>query len=283
MKSRTLVFLGVAALFLIICVQPAAADKLMTLESFALQLQSMDGAARHQYIYEVLTEAQRKSLHQQFRALTPDQRKAHAALLQDGAEPTAKRAKTRAIGTMSYDTGVAHPFKVPAPGGGANDIGNFFNTGFSSPHSISQITVQMAGTWSGYGHPARVYDAPSTAGAAVMLATIAMGTAPGLGTPNAYALPTAIVGHTGAFLVAAWQTGSTTTTFNTTYRGVALDTNDAGAGFHGMTIIWPNTTGATAGTGFNASPTVGAGLPFNAIVRASGDNLPVELMTFTAE
>ncbi len=117
-----------------------------------------------------------------------------------------------------------------------------------------------------------------------VLGTFNMGTMPGMGTPNVFPLSSPVVAHSGSFQVGAWQTGTTTGTHLTTYRGVAADVNDGGYGFHGMTVFCPFATAATvvSCTGFNTAPVVG-GVPFNSIVRATGENLPVELMSFTAE
>jgi len=236
------------------------------LEAFVARLKGADAAARRQ-IMTGLTKAELKALHQEFRALPPDAKKAVQQVLR--GKKTAARAPKRAphaIGTVQYDTGVPHGFRD-----NTNAVaGNQFNVGFGNPHTISVVTFQQAGTF-GFT-PVRVYGAPVGTVAPVLAGTTFSGV--GVGFPVQWDLPN-IVAHNGSFLVGESQSGSSDTV-NPTWVAVAVDVNNGGAGFHGMNIN-------LGGSGFVAGATVFPGQPYNAIMRATGENLPVELMHFNVQ
>ena len=159
------------------------------------------------------------------------------------------------LGTVQYDTGVPHSAVVDS-----NDVvGNQFNVGFGNPHTISLVSFLPAGTLGSV--VMRVYDAPVGTVAAVLAST----TLPGGSTT--WDLPD-IVNHNGSFLVGMLQSVSSTPVV-----AIAVDINNGGSGFHGMIINLD-------GSGFIPNATVFPGVPYNAILRVSGGNLPVELMNF---
>lgn len=264
-----------------------AAD--VSFDEFFNEISSLDKQARTAVI-RGLSNDERRSLHEQFRALPDAERAAAAEILLPrlSANHAAPKAG-RAVATVQYDSGVAHPYRSNS----SDVVGNAFNTGFADPHSLTTVTVQINGTFFGPSIP--IFGAP--VGATAPLLTSVTGPW-NLHVPVAFPIPNAatpapITGHSGTFLAGIAQSG-TLTVPDSTYTGVDVDINSAGFGFHGMSIN-------AAGNGFNASPSVclagtvvttGTGTtfsctggygPFNAIVRMTGNNLPVELMTFSAE
>lgn len=231
--------------------EPAAAQSL-TIQDFM----------RNPALSRGLSDAESRELHEQFRALPEAERR---AFLQS-RRSRAPRGRT-SLGpapTLQYDGGVSNGFRIP----NGNIVGNQFNTGFANPHSITTVTIQFGGTFN--GHTVAVFGAP-VGSVAPLLSTVLVST-PTLGVPVPVAVGP-LTNLSGTFLVGINQSG-TTTTANTTFEHVAIDTVSAGFGFHGMSI----TTGFG---GFNPSPAAPPqGGPFNAIVRATGNNLPVELMEF---
>jgi hypothetical protein len=238
------------------------------LDSLVARLQGADAAGRKQ-IMKSLSPVDRKALHGEFKALSPAGKQAVRAALAPGkaSKKTSTRGKTpNVVGTVQYDTGVPHSFRDNTNG----VAGNRFNTGFNNPHTISVVTFQQVGTF-GFT-PIRVYGTPVGTAAPVLAGTTFSGLP--IGTPVTWDLPN-IVNHNGTFLAGESQSGSSST-ISTTFVAIAVDVNNGGQGFHGMTIT-------INGGGFNPNATVAPGQPYNAIMRATGNNLPVELMGFDVQ
>ena len=231
-----------------------------------------------------LGKDERKRLVAEYKALSDDEKQAlKGAIPRD--EPKGKVRKVEldrqlGVGTVQYDTGVPHT-QVPGPGKTTIDVGNRFNDPFASPHTISKVTFQANGNFFSSVNVLRVYGPPNGTTAPILFDTQLTHTT--LGAPVMFTLPTAVTGLTGSFMVGMIQTVSSVTTSG---ANPAVDINDGGQGFHGMHISPPGMLkGARGpvGTGFSGSPTVPPGVPFNAIIRATGNNLPVELMSFTVD
>ena len=144
-------------------------------------------------------------------------------------------------------------------------VGNQFNIGFGNPHNISVVTFSQAGSF-GFV-PMRVYGAPVGTVAPILAST----TNPG--SPF-WTLQPPIVNHSGSFLVGLKQSGSIGMPMSS-FVAVGVDVNPGPFGFHGMNIN-------LNGSGFIPNATA-AGDPYNAILRVSGTNLPVELMGFDVQ
>ena len=233
------------------------------LDAFVARLKGLDAAGKKAAM-KSLTDADRKALHQEYKALSPDGKKAVDAALGRAKARGARTAKTpKTIGTVQYDTHTVHGFRD-----NTNAVaGNRFNTGFGNPHTISVITFQQVGTFA--FTPMRVYGAPVGTVAPVLASTTFAGLP--IGTLVTWDVPN-IVNHNGTFLAGESQSGSSDT-ISTTFVAIAVDVNNGGQGFHGMNIN-------LNGSGFNPNATVFPGQPYNAILRATGNNLPVELMNF---
>jgi hypothetical protein len=230
-------------------------------EALAKQLQSLDPKGKAQ-VLKSLSNADRKALHAEFRALPAEKQRALKAMF--GRNNTAKMGKApKVVGTVQYDTDTPHSFRD-----NTNAVaGNQFNTGFGNPHTISVITFQQVGAF--FTTPVRVYGAPAGTVAPV-LAGATFSALP-VGVEVQWDLAN-IAGHNGVFLAGESQSGSSST-ISTTFVAVAVDINNGGQGFHGMNIN-------LGGSGFNPNATVAPGVPYNALFRATGENLPVELMNF---
>ena len=236
------------------------------LDALIARLKGADTAGRRQ-IMRSLSAGERKQLHAEYRALPPeDKRTADKALGRGNARSERKRRGCApCITTLQYDTGTPHAFRDTS----SQVVGNQFNVGFGNPHTITVLTFMPFGTFGSVAM--RVYDNPVGTVAPVM----ASGTVPG--TPLAlvtWDLPQ-IHGHVGSFLIGMLQSGSSTVP-STTVAAIAVDVNDGGFGFHGMNIN-------LNGSGFAPNATVFPGQPYNAILRATGLNLPVELMHFDVQ
>jgi hypothetical protein len=237
------------------------------LDAFVARIKGADKAGR-KAVMKSLTNADRKALHQEYRALSPEGKKAVDAALgrARGRRPSGQKAPQGTIGTVQYDTHTVHGFRD-----NTNAVaGNRFNTGFNNPHTISVVTFQQVGTF-GFT-PIRVYGTPVGTAAPVLAGTTFSGLP--IGTLVTWNLPD-VVGHNGTFLAGESQSGSSDT-ISTTFVAIAVDVNNGGQGFHGMTIT-------ISGGAFNPNATVAPGQPYNAIMRATGNNLPVELMGFDVQ
>jgi hypothetical protein len=211
-----------------------------------------------------LSGAERKQLHAEYRALPAEGKQAvDTALGRRKAKPDRQgKGCAPCIQTLQYDTGTPHLFRDDS----SNVVGNQFNVGFGNPHSITAASFLPLGTFGSIAM--RVYDAPVGTVAAVLAA----GTFPG---PASTWDLVNVVNHNGSFLVGMLQSGSSTVP-STTVAAIAVDVNNGGFGFHGMNIN-------LSGSGFVSNATVAPGVPYNAILRVSGINLPVELMNFDVQ
>lgn len=236
------------------------------LDALVARLKGMDTAGKRQAL-KALSNTERKQLHAEYRALSPEAKKALNATFGRGkAGNKATRGKLGGIGTVQYDTGTVHSFRD-----NTNAVaGNRFNTGFGNPHTISVITFQQVGAF--FTTPVRVYGAPVGTAAPVLAGTTF--SALPVGSLVQWDLPN-IAGHNGTFLAGESQSGSSSS-ISTTFVALAVDVNNGGQGFHGMNIN-------LNGSGFNPNATVAPGQPYNAIMRATGNNLPVELMNFDVQ
>jgi hypothetical protein len=225
------------------------------LDALVARLKGADNAARRQ-IMRSLSDAERRQLRVEYRALPPEGKRAFGTALGRKPKPG---GKTRVpLGTVQYDTGTPCPCRDIT-----DDVaGNLFNTGFGNPHNITFVSFSQAAT--GVFTPMRVYGAPVGTVAPVLAGTTFFGTAGGV-----WDLPD-IINHSGSFLVGLSQSGAMASVV-----AIAVDVNNGGQGFHGMNI-------KLNGSGFVPNATA-AGQPYNAILRVSGMNLPVELMNFDAQ
>jgi hypothetical protein len=246
------------------------------LDALVARLQRADAAGRRQ-IMKSLSKAERKQLHAEYRALSPQGKQAVDAALGRGKAKSGGKAaggrgkapKGCSIGCIQYDTGTPHILRD----NWGSVVGNNFNTGFGNPHTICAVSFQMNGTFA--FTPVRIYGAPMGGVAPVLAQTTFTGLP--IGTLVTWDLPD-IVNHNGPFLGGVEQSGSFST-INSTFVGIDVDINNGGVGFHGMNIN-------LNGSGFNPNATVG-GQPFNAIFRAYLGTLrgciPVELMNFDVQ
>jgi len=266
-KTFRVAVLGTGMLSLLVGAGAFAAES--RLDAFIARLKGADAAGRRQ-IAKSLSGSDRKALHAEYRALSPAAQKELRAGLAGARKAKASRGKSpKVIGTVQYDTGTLFNLRDNF----GQVVGNRFNTGFGNPHTISVVTFNLNGTFSPGGTPVRVYGAPVGTIAPVLAQTTFFGQ-PNVGTFFTWDLPN-IVGHNGTFLAGVAQSGSFST-INTTFVGINVDVNNGGQGFHGMNIN-------VGGSGFNPNATVAPGQPFNAVFRATGENLPVELMGFDVQ
>jgi hypothetical protein len=235
------------------------------LDALIARMKGADTPGRRQ-IMRSLSAGERKQLHAEYRALSPEAKQTADKALGRGKAKSERKGKGCApcITTLQYDTGTPHAFRDNS----SDVVGNQFNVGLQNPHTITAVSFLPAGTFGSVAM--RVYDAPVGTVAAVLAST----TFPALpSTLVTWDLPN-IHGHNGSFLVGMLQSGSSTVP-STTVAAIAVDVNDGGFGFHGMNI-------KLNGSGFAPNATVFPGQRYNAIVRVSG-SLPVELMNFDVQ
>ena len=245
------------ALFLFMSAGAAVAGP--NLDALVARLKGAADAGGRRQIMKSLSDAERRQLHAEYRALSPDGKRAvDTALGRGKAKPGGM--KRVPLGTVQYDTGTPHSLRDNSN----QVVGNQFNVGFGNPHTISAVSFLPLGTFGSIA--LRVYDAPIGTVAAVLASTTFPGP-PVTWDPN-------IVNHNGSFLVGMLQSGSSTFPVSTV-AAIAVDVNNGGFGFHGMNIN-------LNGSGFIPNATV-AGQPYNAILRVSGGNLPVELMNVNVQ
>ncbi len=187
-------------------------------------------------------------------------------------------ARTGAVGTIQYDNDT--PFNRFGTLGGT--VGNRFNP--SLTHSVATVSFALGGNfatsvvmtvWDVNAASAMVLARQAVTGATQSPATSARFMAP---------VATAITGHTGSFVAGIRNTSYTVTcpantALGSTCDGVALTSGNGNP--NAVHMVW--TSGsfipvvATIGT-------TGADIPnVNAIFRATGKNLPVELMQFEVD
>ncbi|REK08665.1 MAG: hypothetical protein DWQ36_08390 [Acidobacteria bacterium] len=291
-------------------------------EALAARLGAVEGSMGR-YL-RGLSAQERSELRTQLGALSADQRTALRQEVRSARRPgAAARRLDRAASpenataaqrgpnpTLQYDTGVPHVFRVPRGlqlrGGAPGElVGNYFDTGFGDPHTISQIQFQMNGVFTfaerGTSGSATVVVAgpPNGTGQAPVLYSTFRSAAVGLNTITVS--DSSLQGMSGPFVVVVAQSANSSpyTPYApaTSVNNVAVDVNSdrgvLGNPFHGITFTGGG--GKRGPTNFiygaNLAPTVpdvtpmggpdtGAPLPFNAIVRVIGPSLPVELMSF---
>ena len=235
------------------------------LDALVARLNGAADAGGRRQIMRSLSQAQRRLVHAEYQALSPEGKRAVDTALGRRKGKSGGKARGPKPGRVQYDTGTPHNLRD----NWGSVVGNNFNTGFGSPHTITVVTFSMNGTFA--FTPVRVYDAPVSTVAPVLAGTTFIGLPQN--TLVTWNLPN-IVGHNGQFLGGVEQSGSFST-INSTFVGVQVDINNGGQGFHGMNIN-------LGGSGFNPAATVG-GAPFNTIFRATGFFLPVELMNFDVQ
>ncbi len=199
----------------------------------------------------------------------------------------------RVVGTIQYDNDV--PFSRDGQDDGL--IGNRFVPP-AGPHSIATVSFRVAGNYVATGTTgsivATVWDVNT--GTAMVLSRVNVTNAPGIplfGTGTitdvvvVAPLGAAVTGHTGDFIGGLRNTGyaacAGNVALNTTCDGVALTagTVDPGSGFNAVRL--PFTSGNFVPTIQTFGSSGAAIASTNAIFRVTGDNLPVELMTFSVE
>jgi hypothetical protein len=264
-KNFRVAILGTGMLSLLMGASAFAAQT--RLDAFVARLKGLDAAGRKAAM-KSLTPADRKALHAEYRALPAGEKAAVNAALGRGKARASAKGKTPkgGIGTVQYDTGVRAPFRDNF----GSVVGNNFNTGFGNPHTISVATFSMNGTFA--NTPVRIYGAPAGTVAPVLASFFFSGLP--INQLVTWDINPNIVGHNGQFLGGVEQSGSFSS-INSTFVGVNIDVNNGGQGFHGMNIN-------LSGNGFNPNATA-SGQPFNTIFRATGNNLPVELMGFDVQ
>lgn len=238
------------------------------LDALVARLKRADTGGRRQ-IMKSLSKAELRQLHAEYRALSPESKRAVDAALgrksKAGGEPRVPRGTKPWV--VQYDTGTPHSLRD----NWGSVVGNHFNIGFENPHTISAVTFSMNGTFA--NTPVRLYGAPVGTVAPVLAGTTFAGLP--MNTLVVWDINPNITGHNGPFLGGVEQSGSFST-INSTFVGVQVDINSNGVGFHGMNIN-------LNGSGFIPNATVGPGVPYNAILRVSGINVPVELMHFDVQ
>jgi hypothetical protein len=207
---------------------------------------------------------------------------------ESGVQATVQEVPTgshvRAVGTIQYDNDT--PFRrLP----NTDDcVGNRFNDGVYDPHSIATISFRLAQNYGG-GVVASIWDV-NTANAQIMRRWYISGIPSGNVTGFLAVVPltSPVAAHNGSFIGGihnTFYTGlgcPTDSGLNGTCDGVALSAGTAGASpFHGVYI---NLAGGAFSPPTATVGTTGQDLgTANALFRVTGDNLPVELMTFSAE
>ncbi|MCG8457318.1 MAG: hypothetical protein MI919_13665 [Holophagales bacterium] len=195
------------------------------------------------------------------------------------------------VGTITYDNNI--PFQRDGQVDGM--VGNRFTPGMN-PHTLTNITFRVAGNY-GASVLASVWQ-PGAGTASLLRRWIVNGVPSGGGaTAATLVAPVAsfggaaspVTGHSGSFIAGIRNTFYTalacvppSTGLNTTCDGVALTqgTSTIGNGLNGVRIVFSD-------PGFTPSVTMvassGGNINQNAILRATGNNLPVELMSFSLD
>ncbi|MEM8961915.1 MAG: hypothetical protein AAGD38_10565 [Acidobacteriota bacterium] len=205
----------------------------------------------------------------------------------DGTEPvgTSKAnpggTSTLGVGTITFDNNT--PFNRDGTDGGT--VGNLFDPALN-PHSIATVSFALAGNYS-TSVVMTVWDV-NAGTAAVLQRQLISGASqsPNSAARFSAALTAPVVGNSGAFIAGIRNTDYDPCAGNTglgsTCDGVALTNNVAppvasrGAriNFTSPSFV-PTITGvASSGQALGAT---------NAIFRVTGDNLPVELMSFSID
>src|SRR5688500_8838803 len=97
------------------------------LDALMARLKGADTAGRRQ-IMRSLSAGERKQLHAEYRALSPEGKKAADTALGRGKAKSERKGRGCApcITTLQYDTGTPHPFRDTS----SDVVGNQFNAGF---------------------------------------------------------------------------------------------------------------------------------------------------------
>jgi hypothetical protein len=198
------------------------------------------------------------------------------------------------VGTITYDNNT--PFQRDPQVNGT--VGNRFS-GMQNPHAVTSLTFRLAGNY-GASVVASIWD-PGAGTAMLLRRFLVMGVPTGSASTgstimaavgNRVASVTSIspiTGHSGDFVAAIRNTAYTglqcvppASALNSTCDGVALTEGVAtiGGGLHGARIAFSATTFVPTTTVVGSS---GVSFMQNAILRATGDNLPVELMSFSVD
>ncbi len=199
----------------------------------------------------------------EYMAAHPEVEKSSGPAIRSVAEPVqAPMTKnSRAMGTITYDNGIYNM----GPGLFTYCYGNQFNTYSGNPVMVSGVVTALDFFILGGAGTDNVYVSvfgPVVGTVAPVLESVSVSLTAGPSAWNHHTFATAVSYTGSSFLAGVWfVTGDT----------VGLNAGTvAGQGHHGMYI------NGIFGTGFQTST-------FNAMVRASGDVLPVELMNFTIQ
>ncbi len=198
---------------------------------------------------------------------------------------------TRGVGTIMFDNNV--PFQRDGQDDGL--IGNRFSP--PGTHSINSVSFRVAGNYISAGTTGSVvvtvWGVDGGAGTAQVLQRQIVNGVPGLpfggtGTITNMTvqapLTAPVVGQTGSFIAGVRNTFydgcGGNTALNSTCDGVALTegTADPGLGFNAARLLFTGPFNPTSVTQVSSTGVDIANR--NAIFRATGDNLPVELMQF---
>ena len=196
--------------------------------------------------------------------------------------------------TITYDNNT--PFQRDPQVDGT--VGNRFQF-MPDPHCITTLTFRLAGNYGG-SIVASIWD-PGGGTAQLLRRFLVSGVPTGTaatgvtimaqigtlnGTMTAYS---PIVSHSGPFIAAIRNTAYTglqctppASALNSTCDGVALTegATTIGEGLHGIRLAFTSTAFVPNVTALGSA---GIKIPQNAIMRATGANLPVELMSFAID
>lgn len=218
-------------------------------------------------------------------------RKANGASGVPATLTPASNGGTRAIGTITYDNNV--PFQRDALVNGT--IGNRF-TPTTDPHTVTSVSFRLAGNY-GVSVVASIWQPGATSANLLrrwlitgVPATTVTGTVVVAPVANRVGTTTSIApitNHSGSFIAGLKNTaytglscGPPATALNSTCDGVAVTSGALARGTanHGVRL-------QLAASGFIPTTTTVPNsdvsqVSANAIFRVTGDNLPVELMSF---
>lgn len=276
--------LGCFAVVLLTASQPVEADNSTTNQAEARAARNADFDARVDALLAMPAEQRRAELKQ----MDPDERRSlwmrlkRTQALRNGHEPAVRgagltprptsgqaKAPNKALGTIVYDDGV-----INTTFGGGAIIGNRFDTASGNPLLASGtvetvIGVVVQGPAFSSSSAGFVLLGPQTGGGGAFAIFSSF--------TNAAAGTTATVTFTG---IGANYTGSSFFVLFGDFASIYVPafgtgTNN-GQGHHGV-------VGYTGGMGPNITSTFNFGGALNGLVRAGGNVLPVELMSFEVE
>ncbi len=197
------------------------------------------------------------------------------------------------VGTLVYDNNT--PFARRGTDGGT--VGNLFDGGVVDPHSIASASFRVAGNYGagGTGEMVMTIWDQNPGSFMVLRRTLVTGMPyiPYGGTGNVtmftamVPITMPVLAHSGFFVGGIRNTDynpcAGNVALNTTCDGVALTMGgvDPGMGFHGLRVPFTSASFVPSVMTVAGAGTVITGQ--NSIFRVTGDNLPVELMSFEAE